>query len=183
MKINKKIIIGCAGNIIDLRGIESLTVTTLQHELNVSADELSHLIKRDEDIFLMLFHELEKELNKLVGEFTHKNLSPDIKLPGIFKQLYVLFKLKPYFLSIVFENDLMDRDNQIKDTFTRIKNSAENYLSKLIDEGKEKFIFKTEQPTQSLVKAILSSFRLLMMDEQLINPMIRKLVGLGLEED
>ncbi|MFA6360194.1 MAG: hypothetical protein WCX14_05720, partial [Dysgonamonadaceae bacterium] len=72
MEINKGIIIEKAGKIIDHFGTEALTVETLVQELNVSANELSHLIQKDEDIFLMLFHELEKELNQLVDEFAHK---------------------------------------------------------------------------------------------------------------
>ncbi|MDD2551336.1 MAG: hypothetical protein PHQ56_01815 [Dysgonamonadaceae bacterium] len=183
MEINKGIIIEKAGKIIDHFGTEALTVETLVQELNVSANELSHLIQKDEDIFLMLFHELEKELNQLVDEFAHKDLPPDIRLHGLFKRLYVLFKLKPYYLSIVFDDNLMVRDDRIEKSFSRIRNIAEIYLSQLIDEGKRVSTFKTKQSTRSLVEGILSSFRLLMMDEQLINAMIRKLVALGLEKD
>ena len=183
MKIDKRTIIETVGKIIDHSGTEALTVRTLKRELNVSINELSHLIQKDEDIFLILFHELEKELNKLVDEFTHKNLPPDIKLQGLFKRLSVLFKLKPFFLAIVFDNNLMERDDQMKESFARIRNIAEIYLCKLIDEGKGDSTFKTKQSTQSLVDGILSSFQLLMRDEQIINEMIRKLVALRIEED
>lgn len=183
MKIDNRTIIQAAGKIIDHSGTEALTVKALMRELSVSKNELSHLIQKDEDILLILYHELEKELSKLVDEFTHKNLPSDIKLQGLFKQLFVLFKLKPFFLSIVFDNNLMERDDQMKMSFVRIKNIAEVYLSKLIDEGKGEAIFKTKQSTQSLVEGILSSFQLLMRDEQIINEMIRKLVALRIEDD
>lgn len=178
MEIDKRTIIEKAGKIIDHSGTEALSVTTLVQELNVSKKELSPLILKDEDIFLMLFHELERELNKLVDEFDHKNLPPDIRLHGLFKQLYVLFKLKPFYLSIVLDNNLMGRDDQIKKSFSQIRNTAMIYLSKLIDDGKREDTFKTKQSTKSLVEGILSSFRLLMSDEQLVNEMIRKMVAL-----
>ncbi len=183
MEIERRVIIEKAGKIVEHSGTEALTVTTLVQELNVSEAELSPIIIRDEDIFLMLFHELENELNKLVGEFTHKNHPPDIRLHGLFKRLYVLFKLKPYYLSLVFDNDLMGRDGQIKKSFSRIRNIAVIYLSKLINEGKRESTFKTKQSTKSLVEGILSSFRLLMRDEQLVNEMIRKLVALRIQKD
>lgn len=183
MKIDKTTIIETAGKIIDHSGTEALTIRTLIQELNVSENDLSHLIQKDEDIFLILFHELEKVLNKLVNEFTHKDLPPDIKLQGLFKRLSVLFKQKPFFLSIIFDNNLMERDDQIKMSFARIRDFAVVYLCKLIDEGKGDSTFKTKKYTQSLVEGILSSFQLLMRDEQIINEMIRKLVALRIEDD
>lgn len=183
MEIDKRTIIENAGKIIDQFGTEALTVTTLIQELNVSENELSHLIQKEEDVFLMLFHELEEELNKLVDEFAHKNLPPDIRLHGLFKRLYVLFKLKPYYLSIVFDDNLMVGDDRIEKSFLRIRTIAEMYLSKLINEGKKESIFETKQSTKSLVEGILSSFRLLMRDEQLINVMVRNLVALGHQKD
>ncbi|MGB3342773.1 MAG: hypothetical protein WBA61_02560 [Aequorivita sp.] len=183
MEIDKKTIIENAGKIIEHSGTEALTVTTLLQELNVSENELSHIIQKDEDIFLILFNGLEQELSKLVDEFTHKNLSPDIKLQELFKRLYTLFKLKPFFLSIVFDDNLMARHDQMKKSFARIRNIAEIYLCKLIDEGKADSTFKIKQSTQLLVDGILSSFQLLMKDEQIINEMIRKLVALRNKED
>lgn len=183
MEIDKRTIIEKAGKIIDYSGTEALTVMTLVEELNVSKKDLSHLILKDEDIFLMLFHELEKELSQLVDEFAHKNLPPDTRLHGLFKQLYVLFKLKPFYLSIILDNNLMGRDDRIKKSFSQIRNTTVIYLSKLINDGKKEHLFKTEQSTKSLVESILSSFQLLMSDEQLVNEMIRKMVALKHQKD
>ncbi len=183
MEIEKRTIIEKASKIVEHSGTEALTISTLVLELDVGEDELSDIIAKDEDIFLMLFHELENELHDLMGEFTDKNQPPDTRLHGLFKRLYILFKVKPFYLSIIFDDRLMSRNEQIKRSLARIRHSAVIYLCKIINEGKRANAFKTKQTTKSLVESILSSFRFLMRDEQLINEMIRKLVALRLQKD
>ncbi len=158
MKIKKEIIVEKAGEIVMRSGIESLTVSTIAQELDVAEDELSVYISKDNDIILLLFNDLEN-------------------------RLYAFFHQKPYYLELVFDPSLMERADSIRESFLRIKRLAGAYLSRLINEGKNAKVFTAKQSTKSLVDGILSSFRFLMKDEQLMNEMIRKFGALKLQKD
>ena len=175
MEIKETAIIESAGKIIQQYGLKALTLNNLAMEMEVSENLLIDHFKKDKNIYLMLLLGLETELNKLVREIADKNQSPDIELQVLFNRLYVLFRQRPYYLSIIFDDDLTERDEGVNKSFSRIKTIAEDYLSKLINEGKKVKTFKTKQSTKTLVDSILSSFRFFMMDEQLINEKIREL--------
>lgn len=183
MKIKKRIIIEKAGEIVMRLGIESLTITTIAQELDVGKDELSVFISKDSDVFLLLFNELENELMDLLEEFAYKKHSPQLELQRLFTRLYAFFHQKPYYLELVFDECLMERADSIRESFLRIRRLAGAYLCRLINEGKKVKVFTTTQSTKLLVNGILSSFRLLMRDEQLMNEMIRKFGALKLQKD
>jgi len=164
-------------------GIESLTITTIAHELGVDEDELSVFISKDNDLFLLLFNDLENDLMDLLEEFADKRHSPQSELQRLFTRLYAFFYQNPYYLELVFDQSLMERDVSIRESFLRIRRLAAAYLCRLINEGKKAKVFTTTQSTKSLVNGILSSFRLLMRDEQLMNEMIRKFGALKLQKD
>jgi len=54
----------------------------------------------------------------------------------IFKKLYFLFLQKPYYLDIIFDRNLKNRDKSIMNSFLRIRQMAENYLTDIIKQGK-----------------------------------------------
>lgn len=183
MKIKKEIIVEKAGEIVMRSGIESLTVSTIAQELDVAEDELSVFISKDNDIILLLFNDLENDLMDLLEEFAYKKHSPQLEIQRLFTRLYAFFHQKPYYLELVFDPSLMERADSIRESFLRIKRLAGAYLSRLINEGKNAKVFTAKQSTKSLVDGILSSFRFLMKDEQLMNEMIRKFGALKLQKD
>ena len=117
MKIKKRIIIEKAGEIVMRLGIESLTITTIAQELDVGEGELSVYISKDNDIFLLLFNELENELMDLLEEFSDKKHSPQLELQRLFTRLYAFFHQKPYYLELVFDERLMERADSIRESF------------------------------------------------------------------
>ena len=183
MKIQKRIIIEKAGEVVMRFGIEFLTVKAIAQELDIGEDELSVFISKDSDVFLLLFNELENELMDLLEEFSDKKHSPQLELQRLFTRLYAFFHQKPYYLELVFDQGLMERADSIRESFLRIKRLAAAYLCRLINEGKKAKVFTTTQSTKSLVDGILSSFRQLMRDEQLMNEMIRKFGALKLQKE
>ena len=90
---------------------------------------------------------------------------------------------KPYYLDIIFDKKLKNRDESIKNSFLRIRNTAENYLTSVINKGKNENSFKTTISTKVLVSKILSGFRHFMKDEQRIHEVILEMKTLKIIND
>ncbi len=175
MKPKKTEIIEKAARIILDTGLETLTVSNLATELEINESQLYRQLTKDDDIVLILLLGFETDIIQAVKELANIVHSPETKLKLLFKRIYLLFLQKPYYLSIIFDKNLKERDESIKKSFARIKNVAESYLTLIIDKGKNEYIFKTKVPARILVDQILSSFRILMQDEQRVNEMVLEL--------
>ncbi len=93
----------------------------------------------------------------------------------LFKELHKLFLKKPYYLEMIFDKDLQQQYSFIEIAISRIKRIANDYLSGLIDRGKEQDVFTINAETKVLVKEILGSFKGIMNDMQLTDKMVRDL--------
>lgn len=175
MEINKSYVIEKAAKIIMNAGIKALTIENLTQELGVNETQIKNLFTKDDDILLMLLLSFETELKKLIQEFSNKSIPPETELKLLFKKIYKLFLQKPFYLSIIFDKNLHERENTIKLSIIRIKNIAQAYLTTLINEGKMQHTFQSKVPTRLIVGKLLSEFRLLMKDEQRVNEMILEL--------
>ncbi|MCF8379491.1 MAG: hypothetical protein K9H49_07940 [Bacteroidales bacterium] len=183
MPINEKNIIEAAGRIIDNSGLSALSIKNLSLSLGIDDTMLAPYIAKDEDIYSILFDGLEEELNDLVNEIFNLDPEPEQALQLLFKRLFVLFREKAFYLSIIFGESHMENNIVFQKSVVRIKRIAEAYLFRLIEEGKNEKTFKTEKPTKALVNSILTGFRLFMKDEQKINNMIRELKTLRKVKD
>jgi len=178
MEPTRTLIIDNAARIIMNSGLEALTITNLEKEVGLEINQLNNQLIKDDDILLVLLVCFEAELNAIVQEITNKGIVPETELQLLFKRLYALFLLKPYYLSIIFDKNLAERDDAIKMSIQRIINIAETYLSTIIEAGKTAHTFKTKVSTKLLVNKILSRFRIFMKDEQLVHEMILELKNL-----
>ena len=183
MEIKKTAIVKKATHIIMESGLKSLTIHNLANELGVKKTQLNKQLAKDDDILLLLLLELETNVIELIMGLANKRVPPETELKLLFKGLYLLFLRKPFYLSLIFDKNLKDRDENIKNSFLRIRNVAENYLTAIIDAGKKENTFRNKQSTKLLVGKILSGFRFLMKDEQHINEMILELKTLKTLDD
>ena len=165
-------IIEKAAGIIMNSGVKELTVHNLANKLMVDKSQLLKQFTKDDDILLLLLLDFEIDINELISEFARTTETPDAEMKILFKKLYFLFLQKPYYLDIIFDKKLKNRDESIKNSFLRIRNTAENYLTSVINKGENENIFKTKVSTKVLVGKILSGFRLFMKDEQRIHEVI-----------
>lgn len=161
-----------AAQIIINSGVEHLTIHNLANELIIDEEELYHLFSNDDDILLIMFDSFEKELKEFICELSNHNEPPEKEFKTFFKSLYNVFLQKPYYLSIIFDKGLKKRDERIRKSIFQMKDIVENYLTKLINTGKQHHTFKTKMPTRVLVGKMLVEFRMLMRDEQYLNEMI-----------
>ncbi|GAB1451384.1 hypothetical protein MASR2M47_14400 [Draconibacterium sp.] len=175
MEPKKTEIIEKAAKIIQDTGLEGLTVSNLATELEINESQLYKHLTKDDDIVLILLLGFETDIIQAVNELANNVHSPETELKLLFKRIYLLFLQKPYYLSIIFDKNLKERDESIKKSFVRIRNVAESYLTLIIDKGKSEYTFKTNVPTRILVDQMLSSFRILMKDEQSMNEMVLQL--------
>jgi len=183
MEIQNTVIIEKAARIIMNSGLQKLTIPNLADELNVKQRQLYTLLTKDDDILLMLLLSFKTDINDFLTELIPNTETPETELSILFKKLYFLFQQKPYYLHIIFDKNLKERDINIKKTILWIRNMAENYLTSVITKGKKENTFKIKESTKSLVGKMLSGFRLFMKDEQRINEMILEMKSLKTSKD
>ena len=173
MELRKKNIIEAAGRIILESGIKALSIEELALRTGNRKAELSTYFKKDNDVLIMMLISLDNEIKQLINDVVTRKQSPEEELQNLFKHLHDLFNRKPYYLSIIFSTELMEKDSDMHDILLRIKTAAEIYLFQVITLGKEKKIFITEITTRSLANNILLSFRLLMREQLVSNNLVR----------
>ena len=144
MKTNNTQILGIAAGIIQNSGLAALSIQKLAEKLGANREELNaHFLEEDDDIILIILLALENDLILLIREIKNRHTTPEAELKLFFKGLYSLFLQKTYYLSILFDKNLRQRDNEIKKAIRRIKVLSVKYLSDLIEEGKGTNTFKT----------------------------------------
>lgn len=175
MEFPGSLIIQKASGIITNEGIKALTISNLASELNISESELSDQLNQVDDIFIMLFADLELNVNHLLESLKLMKESPDTELRILFKKLYFLLLQKPHYLDLVFDRQLRDRNENVKQGVLRIRKQTSDYLSALINKGKKEKLFKTKVSEKVLTDQILSEFRTLMHDEHRVLEIIRQM--------
>ncbi len=176
MKTNNTQILGIAAGIIKDSGLAALSIQKLAEKLGVNRKELDSLfLEEDNDIILIILLALENDLILLIRKIKNRHTTPEAELKLFFKGLYSLFLQKTHYLSILFDKNLRQRDNEIKKAIRRIKSLSVKYLTDLIEEGKDTNTFKTPLSSRFLAHSILASFRSIMNDEQRMKEMIIEL--------
>lgn len=173
MNLEKEDIIEAAGRLVLQSGINELSIEELELKMGISHAELSMYLKRDKDIPIMLLVSLETKIMQLIKDVAIRNLSPEDELQALFKNLNKLFEQSPFYLVLIFDKHLAERDSEILVIMRRIIKRAENFLLQVINKGKHENIFQAEVKTRYLVNRILVSFRLLMNEQRLAESLVR----------
>jgi len=171
----EKQIIEATGKLLAESEPAEFTLEKLSKQPGMLEFDIFALVKNEEQIFEQLLLQLEKELTAIVNEISSNHDSPTLEFEMLFKQLHRLFKQKPYYLTVIFDTDLLRQYSGAVKVITRIKGVAKRYLTELIDRGKTQKVFTINTATKILVKEILDSFQALMSDIQLTDKMVRDL--------
>ncbi len=183
METNRDLIIEKAEEIIRNTGLEALTIHNLAAEMGLKENQLYNQLTKDDDILLILLYGFEADIIEFVKEVANKGVTPEAELELFFNALYFYFQQKPYYLSLIFDKNLMKRDESVKKAVLRIKLIAEDYLTDVINNGKKQNIFKIKGSIRFLVNRILSGFRFQMKDEHFLNNVILELKKLRTLKD
>ncbi|MFA5669729.1 MAG: hypothetical protein WC967_10810 [Balneolaceae bacterium] len=175
MQLSNQHIIEAAGRVIIFSGTQSLTIDSLAKELELDIVELSSHVHNEEKVFELLLLHLEIELKALRDEVSSKKDLPSLELGMFFKKLHALFNQKPYYLMVIFDDDLHQGYKRIQVIILEIERIAKGYLTDLINRGKEEKVFSSIVSTKVLVDNILGSFQSLMNDSQIADKMIQDL--------
>lgn len=168
MEPREKELVEVVGKIILESGINNLTIDVLANRFEIPHSELSIYFENDTDILKMMLFSLDSEMQKLINTLVASNLSPEVELQNLFRDLYELFNRKPYYLPLIFSTELTEKNHELYDIFLRIRTAAKMYLLQVITKGKNAKIYNTKTNSRFLANRILASFRLL-MNEQLVN--------------
>lgn len=183
METQQNEIIEKAAGIIMNSGIDELTVHNLAGKLELEDNQLYQQLKKDDDILLILLLRFESDMVDLLKGTKNSSETPENELKILFKKLYFLFLQKPYYLDLIFDKKLKDRDESIRNSLLRIREMAENYLTEIINKGKSENNFKTTVATKVLANKILAGFRIYMKDEQRFHEVILEMKKIKTSKD
>ena len=169
----KEDIVEAAGSIILQSGINVLSIEELELKIGISHKELSMYLRKDKDILIMLLISLESEIQQIINDLVISNQSPEEALQNLFKSLNKLFERKPFYLDLIFDKHLEEKDSEILKIINRIIKRAESFLLQVIDKGKQEHVFQTGTKSRYLVNRILVSFRLLMNEQRVAESLVR----------
>lgn len=169
MEIDNNEIVKKARRIIVDSGLEALTIQSLATATGLHQNQLYAQYTKIDTILLLILLDFEMDLDALIQDIKIKDALPDKELDMLFRGLYHLFSQKPYYLAIIFDKLISQRENSIANTILRINRQAKYFLKSIIDSGKAKNIFRTKTASNVLVDNILSDYRLFMQGEQRIH--------------
>ena len=175
MEITSTDIVEAAGKIITESGLNALTIEELSRKIPVGKETISSSFKDDTEILIFMLRNMEFEIKELINNSEANMISAEVEFQQLFRNLFLLFAQKPYYLLIILNIEERGKSAQDHENLTRIKASIEKYLVKIIKQGKRNEAFKTEQTTGVLVKTILKSFRSFMSYENVLNKMNKDL--------
>ena len=175
MELKTTDIVESAAKIIEESGITALSIEELAEEMKIDHSLLYPYLKKDDDILMLLLLSLENEIIQLIKDTRTEQGAPEEKLQLLFENMHRILKLKPYYLSVIFSTESKEEDTGSQNALLRIKISVRSYLLEVINQGKNKAVFKTKRTSRSLVNTILGSFRSFMNEQRLINKMVKDL--------
>jgi len=150
-----KNIVGAAERIIVQQGIEELNLNSLVNDPELKEMDISVVLKKEEDIYILLIDSLDKDIELLLSNSIPGSITPEIELELLFKRAFDLFQKKSWYLSVLFYNSIFEYNERIDQAIKKIKIKVVDYLSRLINRGKKENVFVTTEDTQTLVKDIL----------------------------
>lgn len=183
MKTQQNEIIEKAAGIIMNSGVDELTIHNLADKLQIKERQLYGRLSKDDDILLILLLSLESDMVDFLKGNKQSSETPENELKILFKKLYFLFLQKPYYLDLIFDKKLKDRDESIRNSLLRIREMAEHYLTEIINKGKSENNFKATVSTKVLANKILAGFRTYMKDEQRFHEVILEMKKLKTSKD
>jgi len=173
MTLQKEQIIEAAGRLILQSGIKELSIVELEKKMGISHTKLSKYLKSDKDILIMILISMETEIKRLIKNVATSNLSPEEEVQNLFKDLTILFDQMPFYLVMIFDKRLAEKDSEIPVIIMRIVKRTESFLLHVINKGKHENIFQAEVKTRYLVNRILVSFRLRMNEQRVAEALVR----------
>lgn len=138
--------------------------------MNNVSDKLQSGISEDDGTnLLIIMKKFGKEVSDCLSVQEENPPSPDEEIKFVFKQMYALLQQKPHYLPIVFNPGLHGNNKELQKTILGIRQNIENHLTRLILKNSSDHQVISKVQARLLAGRILSSFRLFMKDELLLN--------------
>ncbi len=103
-------IVEATGKIIMESGLNAISIEELSRKMEVKHEAISSFFKGDNNILNFMLHNIEFEIKELIYNSEANMTSAEEEFQRLFKDLYLLFAQKPYYLFIIL--NIEDKENQ-----------------------------------------------------------------------
>ena len=154
-------IIQAAGKIITQTGISSLTTKRLSKEMKFSESALyRHFSGKNEIIKAMLGY-LADDMDARFSSFQSSETAPLEKLKFIFTNQLDFFVQKPFFVGVIFPENLLEESNDINKGIKKIMVTRKKHLIPTIAQCQNEKLIRTDLTEEEISHILMGSFRLL----------------------
>lgn len=157
MDKNSRNVTKAAARIIVQQGIEALNLNSLAKDQELKRMDISVLIKKEEDIFILLIDRLDEDIELLLCSSVNGSITPELELELLLKKAFELFQKKSWYLSVLYYNSIFEYNERIDIAFKEIQIKVADYLTKLIDKGKKENVYPPTKDTEFLMKQIFGN--------------------------
>ncbi len=162
-------IIKASIEIISEKGIQKLTIKNLSKKIGISEPAIYRHFENKIGILLAILAKFENYMlsDKVVPEDTE--MSPIIKLEGIFTHHFTYFDRNPAFAAVVFAEEIFRDDNRLSEKIHAIITKNFEMMLSMVKKGQASGEIRSDIEGDQIVLIIMGGLRLIVKKWKLSN--------------
>ncbi len=147
--------------IIAEKGIQGLTIKNLSKAINVSEPAIYRHFSSKTEILSTMLDNLDNITTGFTNEILAKKLSALKKLEKILTSYFNVFSSHPYWVSVVFADEIFKNDNMLMQKIKTFLEKKENVFVELISDAQKEKSVRKDVNKKHIAMMIIGSLRLL----------------------
>ncbi len=159
-------ILEAAGKILTTSGAKGLTIKALAGRTQYSESEITKYFAGEDDIIIALLEYMENNIDERFSKAISPEQTPKEKFTALFRNQFSFSRENPHFVMAIFSEDLMKKDNRVRQNKLRIMAVIMKHIEPIIREGQQMEVFTSVIDTKEVMHVILRIFHLQMIKWQ-----------------
>ncbi|MCK5855858.1 MAG: TetR/AcrR family transcriptional regulator [Bacteroidales bacterium] len=145
--------------IIGTKGIQGLTIKNLSKEIGISEPAIYRHFESKTAILISILDNF-KEMATFMGDMMEENQGPAVdKIEFMFSRIIDIFSQTPYFISVVFSEEIFRNEAVLKNKIVEIMDFNEKTVEGIITAGQERNEIRTDIDGNTLALIVMGSLR------------------------
>ncbi len=161
MTARQKEIIDTAIEIIAEKGIQNLTIKNLSKAIKITEPAIYRHFESKTEILMAMLDNLNTLTQEFSKEIFNKEIDPIKKLEKIIVSYFKVFAEHPYWVSVIFADEIFKNDKALSKKIQDIVSSKEEIFIKIISQAQKQKLVRKDVTKQHLAIIIMGSLRLL----------------------
>jgi len=161
MTNRQKEIIDASIELIAEKGIQGLTIKNLAHKIKVTEPAIYRHFESKTEILMTMLNNLDEFTSKFTDEVLHKNIPPLSKLEEIFKCYFTIFAEHPYWVAVIFADEIFKNEELLAKRIQNLLEKKENVFMRIISEAQKEGSIRKDINKKHIAILFMGSLRLI----------------------